>query len=201
MPKLEGIYAITDSLLTPDATIVAQCEEALRAGVKILQFRDKERSDEEVKEICIELQKLCRGYEALFVLDDRIDLACEMGADGLHIGKDDGSVAEARKKFSGILGVSCYGSVAKALEAQSDGADYVAFGSFFTSPTKPKSGIVNLSVLQKAKEALRIPICAIGGINADNIKEIVEQKPDMIAVVSAVFDGDVTQNIKALKGE
>ncbi|MBD3824392.1 MAG: thiamine phosphate synthase, partial [Epsilonproteobacteria bacterium] len=88
-----------------------------------------------------------------------------------------------------------------ALEAQSEGADYVAFGSFYPSPTKPKSGIVNMSVLQKAKEALRIPICAIGGINASNIKEICEHKPDMIAVVSAVFEGDISKNIAALLGE
>lgn len=197
--RLSGIYAITDERLTPDSTILAQVASALQGGASIIQFRDKSRSDADVKELCMALQRICKKFEALFVIDDRVDLACEIGADGLHIGKDDGSVALARERFvDGILGVSCYGSVAKAKEAQEAGADYVAFGSFFASPTKPHSGIVNMSVLTKAKEQLQVPICAIGGINHENISQIVAHEPDMIAVVSAVFDGDVLQNTKEL---
>ena len=110
------------------------------------------------------------------------------------------ALSEARAIFTqGFIGVSCYGSVKKALEAQNEGANYVALGSFFPSPTKPLSGIVPINVIQKAKEALTIPVCAIGGINITNIHEIAATRPDMISVVSAVWDGDIRRNIKQLK--
>lgn len=197
---LKGLYAITDEHLTPHATILNQVKIALNAGVKVLQYRNKSQCDDDVEEVCNELQQLCRNYGAIFIIDDRPHLAHKIGSDGLHIGKDDISLKEARALFpNGIIGVSCYGSVRKALEAQKEGADYVAFGSFFPSPTKPLSGIVSMSVLEKAKEALTIPICAIGGINVINIHEIAAHKPDMISVVNAIFDGDITRNITQLK--
>jgi thiamine-phosphate pyrophosphorylase len=124
----------------------------------------------------------------------------KIDADGLHIGKDDITLQEARAIFpKGTIGVSCYGSIKKALEAQGEGADYVAFGSFFPSPTKPHSGIVSMSVLRKAREALSIPICAIGGINVTNIHEIAAYHPDMISLVSAVWEGDIKRNITQLR--
>lgn len=197
--SLKGLYAITDEKLTPDNTVVAQAQTALQAGVKILQYRNKTSSDGEVENICIELQSLCKAHGATFIIDDRPHLAQKINADGIHIGKDDMSIREARVIFpNGIIGVSCYGSVRKALEAQNEGADYVAFGSFFHSPTKPHSGIVSMSVMAKAKEALSIPICAIGGISVTNIHEISAHAPDMISVVSAVFEGDIKRNIVQL---
>ncbi|MDP2078225.1 MAG: thiamine phosphate synthase [Sulfuricurvum sp.] len=197
--SLKGLYAITDEKLTPDDTVVAQAQTALQAGIKILQYRNKTNSDDEVENICIELQALCKAHDATFIIDDRPHLAQKINADGLHIGKDDMSIQEARVIFpKGIIGVSCYGSIRKALEAQNEGADYVAFGSFFHSPTKPHSGIVSMSVLEKAKEALSIPICAIGGISVTNIHEISAHTPDMISVVSAVFEGDIKDNIVQL---
>lgn len=197
--SLKGLYAITDEKLTPDDTVVAQAQTALQAGIKILQYRNKTNSDDEVENICIELQALCKAHNATFIIDDRPHLAKKINADGIHIGKDDMSIQEARVIFpKGIIGVSCYGSVRKALEAQNEGADYVAFGSFFHSPTKPHSGIVSMSVLEKAKEALSIPICAIGGISVTNIHEISAHAPDMISVVSAVFEGDIKDNIVQL---
>ena len=196
----KGIYAITDEILTPSHTILAQVEAALEGGIKLLQYRNKTAHDEEVEVLCIELQNLCRLYNVSFVIDDRPYLAQKIGADGLHIGKNDMALSEARAIFTqGFIGVSCYGSITKALEAQNEGANYVAFGSFFPSPTKPLSGIVPISVIQKAKEALTIPVCAIGGINITNIHEIAATHPDMISVVSAVWDGDIRRNIKQLK--
>jgi thiamine-phosphate pyrophosphorylase len=197
--SLKGLYAITDEKLTPDDTVVAQVQTALQAGIKILQYRNKTNSDDEVENICIQLQSLCKAHDATFIIDDRPHLAKKINADGIHIGKDDMSIQEARIIFpKGIIGVSCYGSVRKALEAQNEGADYVAFGSFFHSPTKPHSGIVSMSVLKKAKDALSIPICAIGGISVTNIHEISAHTPDMISVVSAVFEGDIKDNIVQL---
>jgi thiamine-phosphate pyrophosphorylase len=199
MSRLQGLYAITDEVLTPDAKVLACVQEALESGVQIIQYRNKTKSDAEVRETCVALQALCREFDALFIIDDRPNLAHAIGADGLHIGKDDMPLREARAIFPhGIIGVSCYGSVKKALEAQEEGADYVAFGSFFPSPTKPHSGIVSKSVVGKAKEALHIPVCVIGGINAHNIQEIAQEKPDMISVVSGVFEGDIATNVKNL---
>lgn len=197
---LKGLYAITDELLTPHERIVVQVEEALRGGINILQYRNKTNSDQEVESSCRDLLSLCRQHNVPFVIDDRPLLAQKIGADGLHLGKDDMPLSEAKAIFDkGFIWVSCYGSIKKALEAEAEGADYVAFGSFFPSPTKPHSGIVSMSVLERAKEALSIPICAIGGINVTNIHEIASRKPDMISVVSAVFEGNIARNITQLK--
>ena len=202
LDKNISLYAITDECLTPDESVIEQVKESLEAGIDILQYRNKTKSDEEVKEICIKLQKLCSEYAVPFIIDDRPELAQEIGADGLHIGKDDMPIQEARKIFKdGIIGVSCYGSVRKALEAQEEGASYVAFGSFFPSPTKPHSGIVSRSVVTKAKEALNIPVCVIGGISHSNIHEMIQEGPDMISVVSAVYDGCITSNVNNLVKE
>ena len=197
-----SLYAITDEYLTPDESVLEQVKESLEAGIHILQYRNKTKSDEEVKDICIALQKMCSEYKVTFIIDDRPYLAQEIAADGLHIGKDDMLLSEARAIFKdGIIGVSCYGSVSKAKEAQNEGADYVAFGSFFPSPTKPHSGIVSRSVIKKAKEVLNIPVCVIGGISHKNIHEILQEKPDMISLVSAVYEGCVSANVKNLLKE
>jgi len=197
---LRGLYAITDEMLTPKESILRQVEEALEAGIELLQFRDKTSKDEEIETLTLHLLHLCRLHNVPFIIDDRPHLAQKIGADGLHIGKDDMSLREAKAIFTkGFIGVSCYGSIKKALEAQEEGADYVAFGSFFPSPTKPHSGIVGMSVLEKAKEALTLPICAIGGINITNIHEIGAYHPEMISVVSAVWEGNIKRNIMQLK--
>lgn len=202
LKKKMSLYAITDEQLTPDETVLEQVKESLEAGIDILQYRNKTKSDIEVKEICIALQEMCRKYDVPFIIDDRPYLAQEIGADGLHIGKDDMPIGQARAIFKeGIIGVSCYGSIRKAQEAQDEGATYVAFGSFFPSPTKPHSGIVTRSVIQKAKATLKIPICVIGGISAKNAYEIIKEEPDMISVVSGVYNGCITSNVKTLLKE
>lgn len=202
MNKLKGLYVITDEVLTPDENVIKMVEKALESGAKIIQYRNKTKKDEEIKFICKELKSLCFLHNALFIIDDRVELAKEVMADGVHIGKDDISIKEAKDKFNGIIGVSCYGSIKKALEAQDEGASYVAFGSFYHSPTKPHSGIVPLRVLKEAKEALDIPICAIGGISEENIEEIASYNPDMISVVSAVFkDENIEKNTLNLRSK
>jgi len=196
---LNGLYVITDEYLTPDETVYDYVKEALKAGASIVQYRNKTKSDEEVEEVCRALQELCSQHNVPFIIDDRPHLAAKIHADGLHIGKDDMPIQEARKIFpKGIIGVSCYGSIRKAKEAQDEGADYVAFGSFFPSPTKPHSGVISLNVLHKAKESVEIPICAIGGISQTNIGEVAATRTDMISVVSAAFEGDIQQNISNL---
>lgn len=196
---LKGLYVITDEYLTPDETVHAYVEEALKAGANIIRYRNKTKSDDEVEPICRLLQSICAQYKVPFIIDDRPHLATKIEADGLHIGKDDMPIQEARKIFpKGIIGVSCYGSIRKAKEAQDEGADYVAFGSFFASPTKPHSGIISMNVLHKAKEAIDIPVCAIGGIEQGNIAQIAATQTDMISVVSAAFKGHVQENVSNL---
>jgi thiamine-phosphate pyrophosphorylase len=135
--RLQGLYAITDEVLTPDTTVVAQVETALQAGANIVQYRNKSAEDAQIETVCRELLSLCQKHNVPFIIDDRPHLAHKIKADGLHIGKDDGPLSQAREIFpEGIIGVSCYGSIRKAKEAQEEGADYVAFGSFFSFADK-----------------------------------------------------------------
>lgn len=186
--KLKGLYVISDDALTPDETLLVQIEQALLGGACIVQLRDKKNSDDVIKQKIKKVQKLCKEYEALFVLNDKIDLAIELECDGLHIGESDHERFDAiRKNFKGLIGVSCYGDVAMAKDFEKRGADYVAFGSFFTSPTKPNSNIIALEVLKDAKTRLTIPVCAIGGINTKNLDNIIQYKPDMISIINDIW--------------
>lgn len=197
--KLEGLYAITDEVLTPDNEVVEKVRRAIQSGVKIIQYRNKSTLDDAVEEVCIKLQEVCHKLGALFILDDRLELAIKIGADGIHIGKDDISLVEARKNFDGIIGVSCYGDIERAKEAQRNGASYVAFGSFFPSPTKPHAPVVPMEILRDAKKEVTIPICIIGGINEDNIDLFRGYGIDMVSVVSAIFkDNAIETNITKL---
>ncbi|AFL68166.1 thiamine phosphate synthase [Sulfurospirillum barnesii] len=198
---LKGLYVLTDATLTPDDTLLEQMERVLKSGVCMIQYRNKYASDEEALKQCIRLQALCDYYEALFIVNDRLEIAHEINADGLHVGMDDVSYEEARALLGRdkIIGVSCYGDVQRALHYEALGADYVAFGSFFASPTKPNSTVVEHSLLKEAKAHLKIPICAIGGINQENIVHLHAHDVAMYSVISAVYKEDaIEENIKAL---
>ncbi len=185
---LKGLYVISDDELTPQNQLISKIEQALKGGAKIVQLRDKKSSDDKLVETIKKLQKLCVYYNATFILNDRVDLAIETQCDGLHIGKSDYSqLSKIRKKFKGIIGVSCYGSIETALNMQDKGADYIAFGSFFKSKTKPNSKIVPVDILKKAKEQLDIPVCAIGGINNNSVKTLIQFNPDMVAVINDIW--------------
>lgn len=198
---LQGIYVLSDALLSPTQTILSQMKRVLESGVSVIQFRDKYASDAQIELTCKALQALCTQYNALFIIDDRAELVKKIDADGLHVGKEDMDYLEARALLGDnkIIGVSCYGDIQRAQHYEAIGADYVAFGSFFPSPTKPNSPVVPLHVLQEAKAILRVPICAIGGINVDNIKDVAHSGVEMYALISAVYKDDaIEDNIKAL---
>lgn len=189
--NLKGLYVITDDNLTPATTIIAQVKQSLDGGAKIVQLRDKTSSIEVIKERAVTLDKLCSEYDALFVLNDKVELAIELGLSGLHIGKSDHHrVKDIRERFDGCIGVSCYGDIALAQQMQEVGVDYVAFGSFYVSPTKPNANIVDLNILSQAQEVLDIPVCAIGGINQENINDVMHHHPDMISLVSDIWKCD-----------
>lgn len=186
--ELNGLYVITDEILTPSETLYSQVEDALKGGARIVQLRDKNNSDEDVEQKALKIQELCKKYNALFVLNDKINLAVKLQCDGLHIGKSDhANFLQVRKDFSGIIGVSCYGDVNLALEFERLGADYVAFGSFYSSPTKPESKVVPLETIKVAKDTLNIPVCVIGGINSKNLDEVMGYSPDMVSVISDIW--------------
>lgn len=186
--ELNGLYVITDEILTPSETLYSQVEDALKGGARIVQLRDKNNSDEDVEQKALKIQELCKKYNALFVLNDKINLAVKLQCDGLHIGKSDhANFLQVRKDFSGIIGVSCYGDVNLALEFEMLGADYVAFGSFYSSPTKPESKVVPLETIKVAKDTLNIPVCVIGGINSKNLDEVMGYSPDMVSVISDIW--------------
>lgn len=198
---LKGLYVLTDATLTPTETMLEQVERVLKSGVNVIQYRDKYATDEEAEKQCIRLQALCDVYEAVFIIDDRLEIAYRINADGLHVGEDDVSYEEARALLGEdkIIGVSCYGNIERAQKYASLGADYVAFGSFFPSPTKPHAKVVDPEVLKVAKEKLNVPICAIGGINEENIELLSRYDIAMYSLISAVYKDDaIEENLEKL---
>lgn len=191
-----GLYGISDEILTPFDTLAEQVREAIAGGMKIFQFRDKKALDKDIIEIIQHLMGICANSGVLFVLNDRVELGIRLNVPAIHIGKDDGDLPYIRKHFGGIIGVSSYGDIQRAHNAQSQGADYVAFGAIFPSPTKPNAPCVGTEILQHAREVLSIPICAIGGISKDNIRLL--KNADMCAVISSLWDRNPRHNAEIL---
>lgn len=188
---LKGLYVLTDDILTPKETMLEQVERVLRLGICCLQLRDKCSDDDALVSLGYELKSLCHQYGTLFCIDDRVLLAKKLQVDMLHIGEHDMSYHDARLcvGHTMMIGVSCYGDLQRAKNHEIQGADYVAFGSFFPSPTKPLAHVVPLSLLDEAKKTLSIPLCAIGGINSVNAHSLYEAGADMVSAVSSVWQG------------
>ncbi|OQX75044.1 MAG: thiamine-phosphate diphosphorylase [Campylobacteraceae bacterium 4484_4] len=186
---LRGLYAITDERLTPLPTIQSQVEAILKGGAKILQFRYKGEITPAVIETADALQHLCRLYRTTFIVNDHIELALKIDADGIHIGKEDADdLSTLRRRLPGkIIGVSCYGEIERAIAAEKAGADYVAFGAFFPSETKPNAKRIDPKILEEAKKHVHLPLCAIGGITVENGAELLRQGADMLSVVGALW--------------
>jgi thiamine-phosphate pyrophosphorylase len=155
-----------------------------------LQYRNKTADAELRLAQAHALRELTREAKVIFIVNDDAQLAAEVDADGVHLGAADGDIAQARALLGEdkIIGVSCYNSLQLAREAEKAGADYVAFGAFFTSSVKPEAVVAPLSLLPDARAAVRLPIVAIGGINANNGGVLVQAGADALAVISAVFE-------------
>ena len=177
--KLRGLYAITPEGVAPDKVRLA-----LEGGIALLQYRNKKRDRVHAAAIV----KLAKEYGVPVIVNDDVALALELDAQGAHLGRDDGDLRPARARLQGkILGVSCYNDASLARAAVQAGADYVAFGSVFASPTKPGAVRAPLSVFGEAK-ALGVPLCAIGGITLENAPPLVAAGADLLAVISDLFD-------------
>ena len=192
--RVRGLYAVTPD--TPDTQrLVELTRRALAGGARVVQYRNKVAPRALLLEQARSLKELCAAHGATFIVNDYVDIALELDADGIHIGKDDPVYAEARRTVGPdkIIGVSCYRSLDNARAAQASGADYVAFGSFFASRVKPGAVRAPLDLLTQAKAQLAVPVVAIGGITPENAPQLGRAGADAIAVISALYDvPDVT---------
>ena len=187
-PRISGLYAVTPDL-ADTAELAAKVEAALAGGARVLQYRNKSASAALRLEQAQTLLARCRERRVPLIINDDLDLATALDADGLHLGSEDGALAAARLRLGPgkLLGASCYNRLDLALAAARDGADYVAFGGFFRSSVKPGAVPAPLALLREAKQRLALPVVAIGGITPDNAPQLIAAGADGVAVISALF--------------
>lgn len=194
--KLAGLYAITPD--EPDTDILLRkVGQALHGGASALQYRNKTAGPALRLEQGRALAALCRAAGAAFIVNDDLALALELAADGAHLGADDGELAEARRRLgpNKLLGASCYDRMELAAAAAQAGADYLAFGSVFSSSTKPGAVRAPLAIFAAARRSVDLPLVAIGGITLQNALQVFAAGADAVAVISAVFDAaDVAES-------
>jgi len=187
--RLAGVYTITDAALTPAERLEQQVEAVLRGGCRIVQYRDKSPDATRRLHEARALRALCEAFGALLLINDDVELAATSGAHGVHLGQQDRPLAAARERLgpTAVIGITCHASLELGRAAEAGGADYVAFGALFPSPTKPAASRASLDLIREARQTLSVPICAIGGIDADNAAEVIAAGADMLAVISGVF--------------
>lgn len=195
--KLRGLYALTPED-ADNESLVRRVSAALEGGAALLQYRCKSLPEPAKLGRAKALAALCRARRVPFIVNDDVALALECGADGVHLGREDGDLAAARARMPGkILGASCYDSLERARAARAAGADYVAFGSVFVSPTKPAAVRAPLWLFGEAR-ALGVPLAAIGGITLERAPELVRAGADLLAVITDLFDTpDITARAQA----
>lgn len=184
------MYVITDKKLISRDRFEITVENAIKGGASIVQLREKDSPEEEILRLGTALLKLTKRYGIPLIINDSPELAKEIGADGVHLGENDSSIAHARAILGGeaIIGVSCYGRLERGVNAEREGADYVAFGTPFFTPTKPDRTPTSFDILKEAKRRIKgIPVFAIGGITPENARSVLETGVDGIAVITSVF--------------
>ena len=188
MKRLRGLYAVTPDD-TDSTRLTTQVRSALAGGARILQYRNKVADAALRREQAAALRALCHEYDAALIINDDLELALAVDADGLHLGGEDGSLAAARARLGPhkLLGASCYRQLENAERAIADGADHIAFGSFFVSTVKPGAARSKPELLTEAKRKFRVPVVAIGGITLDNAPTLITAGADSVAVISALF--------------
>src|SRR4030042_3998287 len=191
---LGGLCFITDR-----KACKLSCEEmtlkVLRTGLKWVQYRDKEKSRREIYEKAIRLRKLTKDFNALLIVNDYADIALAVDADGVHLGQDDLPIEEARKIMGSnkIIGISTH-SLEQAKEAEKGASDYIGFGPVFRTTTKDVGSPKGTDMLKEIKRQVHLPVVAIGGINIENIRSVLDTGVDAVAVASAILSGDITEN-------
>jgi thiamine-phosphate pyrophosphorylase len=189
--QIKGLYAVTpDTLFTE--LLCQQVEAALQGGASIVQYRNKATDVGLRLRQATALLALCRSHKVPLIINDHLDLCAQIDADGLHIGTTDCDLSAARRLLGAdkIIGASCYNQLDLALKAEQQGASYAAFGACFSSDTKPNAVNAPLSLFAEAKQKIKIPLIAIGGITLDNAPQVIAAGANSIAVVGALFGAD-----------
>ena len=188
---LTGLYAIIDSQALKGRSHTEVARQLIRGGAKAIQLRDKLHSRKELLPIAQQLGALCAEHNVLFIVNDYLDLALAVDADGLHLGQNDLPISVARKllPIDKILGCSAT-TVDQAIAAESEGADYIAAGSIYPTSSKETAEVVGLERLRQIRQAVSLPLIAIGGINKDNVAEVVDAGADSVAVISAILQAE-----------
>lgn len=206
--SLRGLYAITPEylVLDPDRLLPA-VDAALGAGLALLQLRDKWNPPAQREALARALLERCRAHRTPLIINDDAALAARIGADGVHLGAGDGALGIARAQLgsAALIGATCGNSLERALNAVRDGAGYVAFGRFHASRSKPDAPPAEIRTLRDARAAVRVPICAIGGITPANAAPLIAAGADLIAAIGGVFghaddaDHDVAAAVRAYR--
>lgn len=185
-----GLYVILDRTASKERPLDQILEAVLRGGCRWVQYREKEMPAREQLALGRRLRAQAAEAGAFFIMNDRLDLALAVEADGLHVGQEDLPAPVARRLLgSGLLGVSSH-RPAESLQAQADGADYVAVGSIFPTPSKTQFQLVGLDLIRRVRPGIRVPLVAIGGITLENVASVIEAGADGVAVISAVCGAD-----------
>jgi len=200
----KGLYAITSDNLSEKENNIEPIEAVLKGGASVIQFRQKDSKKRDlVLKNALAIKSICEKYSATFIVNDDIELTLKANADGVHLGQEDVSYELARKVLGEekIIGISCYNSLERAINAEEKGADYVAFGSFFKSTTKKNASLCSLKILREASDEIDLPIVAIGGITVENGLLLLENGADLLACVASVFEnGDPYKSAKTING-
>jgi thiamine-phosphate pyrophosphorylase len=188
LKQLTGLYVIVDTQILGSRDTIDAARKAIRGGAKVIQLRDKQHTKGELLAIAQKLKDLCHKSNILFIVNDYLDIAIAAEADGLHIGQEDLPLSVVRKELpiDKIVGLSTT-TLGRAQKAEAEGADYIAVGSIFSSPTKTSANVVGLKHLNQVRKKVSIPIVAIGGINKDNVREVMAAGADSAAVISSVL--------------
>ena len=196
---MRGLYAITPVTLD-SKQLIEQVSRAIAGGASVVQYRAKQLATDLAKTQAQALRAVTRATGTTFIINDDSELAIAVGADGVHLGRDDGgadAIPRIRKIYatrmpqrSFIIGLSCYNELSRAEAAVAAGADYVAFGSFFSSLTKPHALRADISLIHAAKTRFKIPVVAIGGITVENAPQLIAANVDAVAVISSLFEAE-----------
>lgn len=201
--RLRGLYAIADSATIGAPAFAGAVAAALAGGAALVQYRDKGDDGDRRRREAATIVRLCRERGALAIVNDDPGLALAVGAHGLHLGRDDADPAAVRARLGAeaVIGVSCYDDLERARRAAAAGADYVAFGSVYPSPTKPDAVHAPLGLLGAARAELGLPVCAIGGITAERAPELIAAGADLLAVIGDLFaHADITARARCYAG-
>jgi len=194
------LYAVTPDVKEP-ASALSRLEKLIAGGVDAVQLRSRSLTDRAYLELGRKIKELCRAHQVLFLVDNRVDLALVLDADGVHVGHTDIPALNVREMIGHrkILGISTH-SMPEAIEAQKIGADYVSCGPIWATPTKPEVPAVGVNLIGLYRAALRIPFVAIGGIDPSNLDQVIQAGADRVALVRAVYDAaDPGQAAKTFK--